>query len=604
MKKISGFLDYRNKNSYSKERYLIHRVREGIVGFDKEGDIFRFGYLYILFSGEIYNSEFFKEKLSLYGYSFNGGSDGEVALKAIHKWGEDIVSKFDGDFQIAVLNTLEERLCIFRDKIGIMPFYYLTGDDFIFFSNEIKDILNFKDFQKEISKEALALYMSFSYILEPFSIWKNVYKIQAGNYLDFDLKKKTFEQKRYFDVAYIYNLPYVELSQKDIIDNAEKLLVKSIEKRTKNSKSTAVLLSGGYDSSTLAALFGKYSKKPLYTITIGFEEKKYDESVYARYISKAVGSFHHEFIFTPKSMRDSIPFFVKAYEEPFGDKAAFGTIYGLDIVKNEIDTVCGGDGGDEVFGTGDDIEKFRLFKRIPSSLRSTFAKTFDLFSPDEIINKKSFKNIFTKIEKAQNILKSENISQMLKHKSQTLSFKEVKEIVINCCDSLPTTNFDQKMLEISNDELNNLLAVTIKTYLIDDEIVKSQRAASYFGLDLKEPYLDEALLDFMGRIPQIMKQKDGIKKYILKQIAYRYIPKEFLEREKHGFSFPLERWFRGELKDLFLDYISKERIEREGFFDAKKTILLRDDFFNGSDEKIVALWSIFIFELWYEEWMK
>jgi len=111
-------------------------------------------------------------------------------------------------------------------------------------------------------------------------------------------------------------------------------------------------------------------------------------------------------------------------------------------------------------------------------------------------------------------------------------------------------------------------------------------------------------LDFMGRIPQNMKQKNGIKKYILKQIAYRYIPKELLEREKHGFSFPLERWFRGELKDLFLDYISKERIEREGFFDAKKTILLRDDFFNGNDEKIVALWSIFIFELWYEEWMK
>ncbi len=603
MQKIAGFLDYRNKN-FSKELFHICHLDGVSVGFSKNCEVLKFGYLQIVFKGDIYNKEEFKRRLLLYGYDFENESDGEIALKAVHKWGEKVLSEFDGDFQIAILNILENKFFLFRDKMGIMPLYYYEGDGFLIFSDSLKDIIYFNEFNKVISKEALSLYMSFGYILEPFTIWQNTYRIKAGFFLEFDLKKRIFFQRRYFDIAHIYRMPCLDMSEEEIKKEAQNLLIDSVLKRSQKATYVGILLSGGYDSSVIAALYAKYFERPVYTITIGFEEEDCDESVYAKSISKAIGSFHHEFIFSKKAMRDTILDFMKAYEEPFGDKASFGTLYALKLVKDEIDTVAAGDGGDEVFGTGDDIEKFRFFNRLPYSVRRKFAKTFNLLSPEEIVNKNRFKNIFTKIEKLQNILQSNGISQMLKHKSQILSFKEVKEILRDCCDYLPFTNFDQKMLEESNDELNNLLATTIKTYLIDDEIVKTQRASSYFNLSLKEIYLDQSLLEFMGRVKADIKQKNGIKKYILKEIAYKYIPRELLEREKHGFSFPLERWFRGDLKDLFLDYISKERLEREDVFDSKKILKMRDDFFRGNDEKIVALWNIFSFELWYEEWME
>ena len=605
MEKIVGFLDYRNSEEFENiQNFSLININGSALGFSKECKVEKFGYLSVIFKGEIYNKDEFVKKLKLYGYDFETKRDSEIFIKAVHKWGEEIVSKMDGDFKAAVLNSLENKFFLFRDKMGVMPLYYFEGDGFIIFADKLKYILDFPLFDKKLSNEALFLYFSFGYVLEPWSIWDKVKKVRAGSYLEFDLKRGIFKENRYFDIAYIYNMPPLDIGEREAEERAEKLLIDSVVKRSKEADNIGVLLSGGYDSSILAALCSRYLNNPIYTITVGFEDSEYDESGYARRISKAIGTKHYEFIFSSKNLIDTISFFVKAYDEPFGDKASFGTIYALSLVRDEIDTVFGGDGGDEVFGTGDDIEKFRFLNRVPSSMRHKMAKTVRAFLPQDMVNKSFGNNIFTKMEKIQNMLKSENIAQMLKHKSQTLSFKEVNEILLKKLLFMPYSNFDQNLLSNANDELNQLLAVTIKTYLLDDEIVKSQRAADYFSLILKEPFLDENLLKFMGRIKADIKQKNGIKKYILKEMAHKYIPRELMEREKHGFSFPLEKWLREDLFDLFTDMLSEDRLKRENILDAKKIIKMRDDFLDGRDEKIVTLWNIFAFELWYEEWMR
>ena len=605
MEKIVGFLDYRNSEEFENiQNFSLININGSALGFSKECKVEKFGYLSVIFKGEIYNKDEFVKKLKLYGYNFETKRDSEIFIKAVHKWGEEIVSKMDGDLKAAVLNSLENKFFLFRDKMGIMPLYYFEGNGFIIFADKLKYILDFPLFDKKLSNEALFLYFSFGYVLEPWSIWDKVKKVRAGSYLEFDLKRGIFKENRYFDIAYIYNMPPLGISEREAEERAEKLLIDSVVKRSKEADNIGVLLSGGYDSSILAALCSRCLDNPIYTITVGFEDSEYDESGYARRISKAIGTKHYEFIFSSKNLIDTISLFVKAYDEPFGDKASFGTIYALSLVRDEIDTVFGGDGGDEVFGTGDDIEKFRFLNRVPSSMRHKMAKTVSAFLPQDMVNKSFGNNIFTKMEKIQNMLKSENIAQMLKHKSQTLSFKEVNEILLKKLLFMPYSNFDQNLLSNANDELNQLLAVTIKTYLLDDEIVKSQRAADYFSLILKEPFLDENLLKFMGRIKADIKQKNGIKKYILKEMVHKYIPRELMEREKHGFSFPLEKWLREDLFDLFTDMLSEDRLKRENILDAKKIIKMRDDFLDGRDEKIVTLWNIFAFELWYEEWMK
>ncbi len=605
MEKIVGFLDYRNSEEFENiQNFSLININGSALGFSKECKVEKFGYLSVIFKGEIYNKNEFVKKLKLYGYDFETKRDSEIFIKAVHKWGEEIVSKMDGDFKAAVLNSLENKFFLFRDKMGIMPLYYFEGNGFIIFADKLKYILDFPLFDKKLSNEALFLYFSFGYVLEPWSIWDKVKKVRAGSYLEFDLKRGIFKENRYFDIAYIYNMPPLDIGEREAEERAEKLLIDSVVKRSKEADNIGVLLSGGYDSSILAALCSRCLDNPIYTITVGFEDSEYDESGYARRISKAIGTKHYEFIFSSKNLIDTISLFVKAYDEPFGDKASFGTIYALSLVRDEIDTVFGGDGGDEVFGTGDDIEKFRFLNRVPSSMRYKMAKTVSAFLPQDMVNKSFGNNIFTKMEKIQNMLKSENIAQMLKHKSQTLSFKEVNEILLKKLLFMPYSNFDQNLLSNANDELNQLLAVTIKTYLLDDEIVKSQRAADYFSLILKEPFLDENLLKFMGRIKADIKQKNGIKKYVLKEMVHKYIPRELMEREKHGFSFPLEKWLREDLFDLFTDMLSEDRLKRENILDAKKIIKMRDDFLDGRDEKIVTLWNIFAFELWYEEWMK
>ena len=606
LKKISGFLDYRQKSNRNEEKqnFKIFHNSFALIGFEKSGEILKYGYLTLIFKGVLYNKDYFRKRLKLYGYLFETESSAEIVLKALHKWGEDVVKKFEGSFSFVSYNSLENKIFIFRDKMGIKPFFYYYKDDYFLFADSLRNLLEFEEFDKKIDYNSLALYMRFGYMLEPNTIYENTFKLKAGYYLEIDLKRKLFFEKKYWDLAQLYKMPLLDISEKEAIDTAEELLFDSLNKVASTSSNIGVLLSGGYDSSSIAALVSRVFDKDVHTYTVGFYEKKFDESVYASKVAKEIGSIYHRFLFMPVNMRDTVEDFVNAYDEPFGDKAAFATLFALKKAKSDVDTILAGDGGDEVFGTGDDIEQYRVFNHFPKPIRKFTVKSMSLMESKEIVNKNAFNNFFSKYEKLKNILDSDNIAGMLKHKSQSLTFKEVKEIMLEKNIKDLETNFENRMLYESNDELNNLLAVTIKTYLLDNEIAKTAGSCSYFDLFLKEPYLDDELLAFMARIDTSLKQKNGVKKYILKEIIHKYIPKKIMQRPKQGFSIPFDRWFRKELRDLFLEYINEDRLNEEKIFETNKVIKIRDNFLKGYNEKIVTLWNIFVFELWYERWMR
>ncbi len=605
MKRVNGFAVYDKRGGFEKiKKYEILNSKTSFIGFEKNG-LLRHGYLTLSFDGEIYNKNKFKERLSLYGYSFDSQSDGEVVLKALHKWGEHIVSEFEGVFSFALFNSLENRLFIFRDKMGVKPIYYYIKDDIFLFSNSLASFLEYEEFEKSINKNSLALYMRFGYMLEPNTIYENCYKLKSGSYIELDLSKKSFEEKIYWDLAHLYRMPLLEMGEDETIEKAKELLDRAVLKRLDKSFKNGVLLSGGYDSAAIAAFVQKNSDTKIDTFSIAFEDERYDESVYAKKIADAIGASSCRVLFTAEKLRDTIEDFVEAYDEPFGDKAAFATMYILKRMKEKgIDNIFAGDGGDEVFGTGDDIEQYRIFLRSPIGVRKAFSEILRKIEPKEIATQKNLNPIFVKLEKLKYVLDSDSISQMLKHKSQIMTLKEVREIFKDDDIKELPTNFDNQMLKDSNDELNNLLATTIKTYFLDDEMRKVSAAASYYGFGLKEAFLDEELLYFMARVPASLKHKYGIRKYILKEIVHDFIPKDIMNRPKKGLSLPLDKWLKDELKDIFLDYINEERLKREGFFDAKKVIKLRDDYLNGYSQKIVFLWDLFVFELWYERWMK
>ena len=606
MKRVNGFAVY-NKKADLKDRkkYEILDAKCAFLGFDKRDSFLKYGYLSISFDGEIYNGEEFKKRLALYGYSFETKDGAEIVLKAIHKWGEHIVGEFEGVFSFAVFNSLENKLFIFRDKMGVKPLYYYANEEVFLFSNSLFSFSEYECFRKEINKDSLALYMRFGYILEPNTIYENTYKLKSGSYLELDLLKKSFCEKVYWDLAHLYKMPLLEMGEKESIDRAEELLNEAVVKRLDTSLKNGVLLSGGYDSASVAIFVQKNSEKKVDTFSVAFEDDEYDESVYAKKIADTIGSSSCRVLFTASKLRDTIEDFVRAYDEPFGDKAAFATLYILKRMKEKgVKAVFAGDGGDEVFGTGDHIQQYRMFIKSPAGVRKAFCGILKKIEPKEITSQPTLNPIFVKLDKLKHVLDSDSISQMLKYKSQILTLKEVKEIFREKNIKELPTNFDNQMLKESNDELNNLLAATIKTYFLDDEMTKISKATSFYDFALKEAFLDEKLLYFMARVPASLKQRYGIKKYILKEIVHRYIPQEVMRRPKKGLSLPLEKWLRGDLRDVFADYVNEERLKREGFFEVSKVIKLRDDYLNnGSSQKLVFLWDLFVFELWYEKWI-
>ena len=545
--------------------------------------------LQILFVGELLNKHPLKEELFI--------------AESYRTLGINCLKNLEGSFSLVIYDKEKEKFFIVKDKRSISPLYFMNNPQKFICGTHLRDFQTIQGLKLEIDPNVLGSYLQFGFVLQPNSIFKNAHKLQAGEYLCFNLKDRSYNTHNYWKLESCYTEPKTKESEKHILTQAHQLLQESIEQNCFN-KNFGVSLSGGYDSATIASICQAQSSQKIDTFTIGFHENKINEAPYAKAVAKHLNTRHHEHYFLAKDALELIPKICKVYDEPFADHASSPTILTAQLLKAQNKTtLIAGDGGDEVFATAEDVERLRLLKNTPLYLKYLLAKPLVLFPFDKMPYLKNYNNLPKKQSKLIQILLAKNIPEIIYHRN-TLFLEEELQHNIKGYNQKVKTSFDTINFQGSAEVVDEIIGTYFKTTMIDGELVKSYGAMNYYNISLSTPYLNTKLIDYMSRVPSHIKIKNGTKKYLLKEIAYKYIPKKLIERPKCGFDIPFGQWMKNELKELVYAQVSQARLDKENLFYTSSILNIRDQFYAGNDAYKYKLWRIFIFQLWYENFLK
>ena len=558
--------------------------------------------LTIVYNGEVYNFHAIREELIEVGFTFDSNSDTEVILKSFDCWGIKAVDKFIGMFAFFIYDREKRKCYVVRDRAGVKPLYYYWKNGIFLFGSELKSFHQHPDFEKIISKDSLAQFLQYGYILQPYSIFENTFKLKAGHYLELNLKEQSFEEKKYWDVYDFYKKPKLELSEAEVISESEKILKKAIDYRMVSDVPVGVFLSGGYDSSLVTALLQSNRKEKINTFTIGFHEKGFDEAPYAKSVSEHLGTNHTEYYCTQEDAKEILPKLVDIYDEPFGDSSAIPTILVSQLAREKVTVALSADGGDEIFAGYNKydavIDFYNKYKSYPKKLRHLCASSMGLAGTVS-----SSYALSRKLDIRASIIKADSVSELLKVSSQKYKNCDVQILFKEEVNFLKNS-FDDDLSSSIEDDLNKLLAVDYKTYMNDNILTKVDRATMSVALEGREPLLDQHIIEFLAQVDPKIKYKNRNKKYILKEITHKYLPKKLMDRPKKGFSVPIFEWFKDELKEYILYYLDTNRIEKEGIFNSDVVAYKRDQYLAGNLKDINEIWYLLVFEMWYEKWMK
>ena len=599
---IFGVVDFnKNLSLYNSSKFLKNHYEEStnynlILSQHKNQKIDIDGVI-VSFYGSIYNADNLKEELKISADI----EDFELIVYVYKTYGIKFLEKIDGIFSIIIYDKHKHLLYFARDRAGIYPLYFYAHNEMLIFGSSLKEFSNLPGFTKKIDKNGLALYLTYGYILQPYTIYEHTYKVKSGHYAVYDLKKRVFEQNRYWSLESCYLEKKDLLKESEVINSTQKILQDSIKKRLNSKQNFASSLSGGYDSSIVAALLSEQSSQKLDTFTIGFDDTNINEAPYAKKIAAALGTNHHEHYFSTSDALKIVPKLCQVYDEPFADYAATPTVLMTQLVNDcGFDTLFVGDGGDEVFATADDAFKLEQILNFPNSIKSIFYKTLNTINYFKLPTISECQDIPTKYYKLLKILNASNIPQMIKVRNVLFNESQIEKL-LNSKEIFFKTTFDEIEFPSHSEVVDQVIGTYFKTSMVDGELVKSFQAARFANIKVKEPLLDLDLINYFTRVPQILKIKEGEKKYILKQIAHRYIPKNLLNRPKSGFDIPFSFWLKEPLKDLLFEQINETRLKDDGIFDVQAVLTIRDSFYAGKDQYKYKLWTIFIFQLWLQE---
>jgi len=599
----SGYSFYANSE---KNIGLGHR-RLSVLDLSKHGhQPMSYEDLEIIYNGEVYNFREIRLLLEQEGYDFESDSDTEVILKAYHRWGIQAVDQFNGMFAISIYDRINQKITLIRDRAGVKPLYWYWKNNLFLFASELKSFYQHESFEKVINKKALGLYLQYGYVLEPHTIFNDTHKLKAGHYLEVDLKSKSITQQVYWDVIDCYNKKPLDISPTEAIDEMERLFKSAFSYRMVSDVPVGVFLSGGYDSSVVTAILQNSSPEKLNTFTIGFHEKGFDEAPFAKEVAKYLGTNHTEYYCTQHDALEIIPKLSEIYDEPFGDPSSIPTILVSQLAREAVTVSLSADGGDEIFAGYNkydlSLNYFNQFSKVPTMIKPILHWGMEKIDPKRIPFSDKIFNFETKFEKVKDMLVANTAVDVMRYGSQHFTDQQVAELLKEKRLILDT-NFNKGVLIKGNDQLHKMLAIDYKTYMVDDILTKVDRATMSISLEGREPLLDYRIIEFAAQLPAHLKYRNGEKKWLLKEITHRYLPKKLMDRPKKGFNVPIEDWFRDELKEYFLLYLNQERLEREGLFNADEVIRLRDKYLSGDRENVKRLWFILMFEMWYEKWI-
>jgi asparagine synthase (glutamine-hydrolysing) len=563
--------------------------------------------LHIIFNGEIYNYNEIRDQLILKGHQFLTHSDTEVILHAWREWGEKAIEQWHGMFAIALFDERSNELICIRDRAGVKPFYYYWKDDNFLFGSELKSLIAHPAFIKQIDRDAVASYLQYGYIAHPNCIYSNTYKLPAGHLLRLELDSKLVNTVQYWNVYDHYNKPKLQIDLPEAIKETEKILEKAFQYRMVADVPVGVFLSGGYDSTCVTALLQKNSAEKIKTFTIGTADNKLDEAPFAKQIADQLGTDHTEYYCTPKEALDIIPGLPYYYDEPFADSSAIPTMLVSRMARQNVTVALSADAGDEIFAgynRYDYIYRYgRKINALPRPVRQLAVAAMSGISSKRIPYLRNQPNFHSRYDKLKNILADPSPSELLKNLNQVFNDREIEELFSDQVTELNTSHNSSELFNMDQDPLAYMMAIDYQTYMVDDILQKVDRATMSVSLEGREPFLDQDIIEWAAQLPSNYKYYEGQKKYILKQIVHKYIPKEMMERPKMGFGIPVDNWLSNELKDLVQEYLSEANLKLHGLFNVQIVRNIVSDFLNGRKEKHLKVWYLLMFQMWYKQWM-
>ena len=561
----------------------------------------------IVFNGEVYNFKSIREELTSLGYTFLSDSDTEVILYSYKEWGIDCIKKFIGMFAFSILDKLNDKLILVRDRAGVKPLYYYDNQKDFVFSSEIKSFHNYPSFKKELNKEVIPYYFQFGYIPAPYSIFKNVYKLEPGHYLELDLVTLKKDIVEYWNVNDFYKKEKIIDDEKKILKDIENILDDAVSLRMIADVPVGVFLSGGYDSSLVASILAKKQGKKINTFTIGFEDPKYNEAEHAKIIANYLGTNHTEYYMKNNDMLDLITELPQYYDEPFGDSSSLPTIIVSRLAKKDVSVALSSDGGDEIFCGYSKYFFLNRFSNIFSSKLKLQSLRIGLnFLTPNIVS--GINNILPKR------LKQTNIKDKFIKFKRAINSKDLENMFLNASSYVDHSNVNKMLTSGFSDNIMNkfnkiddlefldqMMAIDYKTFMSDDVLTKVDRATMSVSLEGREPLLDHRLIEFLSRVPLSLKYKNNQGKYLLRKILYKYLPKELVDKPKSGFQIPLNEWLRGDLKGLVETYINVDSLDNT-IFNTAEIEKLKVDFLNNRNDSGTQIWFILMFQMWKEKW--
>jgi asparagine synthase (glutamine-hydrolysing) len=507
-------------------------------------------------------------------------------------------------FAFALLDEEKQKLFLVRDRAGVKPLYYYWKNDILLFGSELKSFHQHPLFEKEVDFNSLALYFQYSYIPAPYTVFKNTHKLKPGHILEVDLKRKDIKTFSYWSVVDQYNKPKLSISYQEAEEQLERLLKSSFEYRMVADVPVGVFLSGGYDSTAVAAILQTGRTEKLKTFTIGFDDAEFNESEYAKKVARHLGTEHTEHYCTRKEIFDIVPNLPDIYDEPFGDNSIVPTTLVSQVAIKQVKVALSADGGDEIFAGYNKFKMSLNYTRVlPLWIQQLSSKSMSLLNPEYLPFTDRAFNFNTRYEKLQMIMAKQDPVHAMKIISQFNTDSELKKRFKFEYDGLKT-HFDiNGEINESNDDINRMLAIDYMTFLVDNNLTKVDRATMSVSLEGREPFLDHRIIEFAAQLPSKYKLDKGKTKIILKNIVHKYVPPSIMERPKMGFIAPVMKWLRNEMKDLVHEHINEEALKRDGIFNHKEVLALRNRYLEGKSENVQKLWHLLVFQMWKKRWL-
>jgi len=554
----------------------------------------------IVFNGEIYNYKSIKKDLlkDFPNLVFNSDSDTEVLVNAIELWDIDkALEKCIGMFAFALYSKTTRKLILARDRFGEKPLYYGVQKGVLGFSSELKALKSLKNtgWQFDVDRNVLATYMRYAYVPAPYSIYKNISKLNVGSYVIFDIGGSSNEIK-YWDSKIVLDKPKYKDTYGNALVTLEDKLKNTLSMQMQSDVPLGAFLSGGIDSTTIVALMQSMSDDKINTFSIGFNQKEYNEAEHARAVAKYIGTNHTDMYVTERDALDVIPNLSQMYDEPFADSSQIPTYLVSKIAKSKVTVSLTGDAGDELFGgynryvTAPSVaEKMRfakLLKYVPNSwigkadiLR--FGK-FALMSGKLLKLKRILETAKTEKDLYMLLCSQTNDTSFVLNATEYDIFKE-KEVY-----NIPQLSFQEWMMFVDSN-----------TYMIDDILVKVDRAAMTNSLETRVPFLDHNIYEFAYSLPMEYKTQGNNGKRILKDLLYKYVPKDLVNRPKMGFGIPLETWLREDLRGWASELLDYDKIKQQGYLAADTVQKYWQEHLKGFKNNEQILWCILVFQEWY-----